>query len=149
MKTLFSILMIAFLISYSCTKVNRTPISFELRFAKTEPDINYKEMTLYNSDLKFFVHDSVFITNNDIMSAEVIEWQKRPNVKVVLNEEGRKKFADFTLNNISKNAAMIVDNKLVSAPRINAQITKGILIIAGFFNQEDAQKIAEGIIPKK
>ena len=128
--------------------MNKAPISFELRFAKTDPDSNFKEMNLYNSDLKFFVHDSVFLTNNDILSAEVIEWQKRPNVRVFLNEKGRKKFADFTLKYVGKNAAMIVDNKLVSAPRINAQVTKGILIIAGFFNQEDAKKIAEGISPK-
>lgn len=52
------------------------------------------------------------------------------------------------MNNVGKIAAIIVDNKLVSAPRINAQIRNGKLIITGFFNHEEALKIADGILPK-
>jgi preprotein translocase subunit SecD len=41
---------------------------------------------------------------------------------------------------------MIVDNKLGSAPRINAQITQGILLIVGLFTYEEAKTISEGIL---
>ena len=94
------------------------------------------------------MYDSVFLNNENIKGTEIIDWETHPKVLVTLNENGRKKFADFTLNNIGKNAAMIVDGKLVSAPRINAQITKGILIIHGILTHEESQKIAGGIIPK-
>jgi len=104
-------------------------------------------MTFLQTGQNFYIHDSVFISNSDLLSAAVIDRQTQPKVKVRLTEQGRKKFAEFTLNHIGKNAAMIVDNKLVSAPRINAQITQGIFLIVGLFNEEEAQTIADGIVP--
>ena len=44
---------------------------------------------------------------------------------------------------------MIVDNKLVSAPRINAQITQGVLLIVGYFDLKEAKNIADGIMINK
>jgi len=105
-------------------------------------------MNFYHSDQKFFVYDSIYLKNDDITSTEIIDWQSQPKVQVMLNNEGRKKFAAFTQKNVGKIAAMIVDNKLVSAPRINAPIRNGTLIIIGYFNHEEAIKIANGIVPK-
>ena len=98
-------------------------------------------MVFYKTDKKFFVHDSVYLTNDDITSTDIIDWKTQPKVQVILSEVGREKFAEFTKMNVGKNAAMIVDKKLVSAPRINAQITKGVLLIVGFFDQEEAKKL--------
>jgi len=106
------------------------------------------QMNFYHSDQKFFVYDSIYLKNDDITSTEIIDWQSQPKVQVMLNNEGRKKFAAFTQKNVGKIAAMIVDNKLVSAPRINAPIRNGTLIIIGYFNHEEAIKIANGIVPK-
>lgn len=147
MKTSFLVFLALILISCTQKKSNKDLISFELRLADAENKVNLKEMAFYNSEQKFFVGDSVFLDNSDLTSAEVIDVHSHPKIKVTLNEKGKKKFADFTLNNIGKNAAMIVDGKLVSAPRINAQITKGILLIVGYFNLEEAVKIADGIVP--
>ena len=148
MKIFFCVLMITFLLSCSVKKFTNENLAFELRLAETEPDINLKEMVFYNTDQKYFVYDSVYLTNSDITSTEVIDLQTQPKVQVTLNEAGRKKFADFTGENVGKNAAMIVDGKLISAPRINAQITKGLLLIVGYFDQEEAQKMATGILPE-
>jgi preprotein translocase subunit SecD len=123
-------------------------LKFELRLAQTEPDSSLQEMIFYNTDKTFFVHDSVYITNKEIVSTDIIDWQTQPKVHVMLNEAGRKKFAEFTKKYVGKNAAMIVGNKLMSAPRIQAPITKGVLLIVGFFSHEEAQKMASGILPK-
>jgi hypothetical protein len=149
-NTMKAILIISFVILiFSCSdkNVHNNILTFELRLADTEPDSDLQEMTFFQTDQKFYVHDSVFITNSDLSSAEVIDRETHPKVKVRLTEQGRRKFAEFTSNNIGKHAAMIVDHKLASAPRINAQITKGILLIVGLFNQEEAQTIADGIVP--
>lgn len=50
--------------------------------------------------------------------------------------------------NVGKNAGIFVDGKLLSAPRINAPIDEGILLIAGFFDREEALKIADGLTPQ-
>ena len=135
---------------FSCTenRTNTEILAFELRLAQTEPDSTLQKMVFYNTDKTFFVHDSVYLTNKEIVSTDIIDWQTQPKVHVRLNEAGRKNFAEFTKNYVGKNAAMIVDNKLMSAPRIQAQITKGELLIVGFFDHEEAQSIAKGILLK-
>ena len=148
MKIIMCTLLLVFLLSCSANNFAKDFLTFQLRLAESEPDSNLKKMNFYNSDLQFFVYDSVFLTNKNITSAEVIDRHTRPKIKVTLNEEGRKNFADFTLKNIGKNAAIIVDGKLVSAPKINDQITQGMLIIVGFFDQKEAQQIARAILPK-
>jgi preprotein translocase subunit SecD len=144
------IFIFTFVIFFSCSDNNFSNdfLSFEIRLAESEHNPNLKEMIFYNSDQKFFVYDSVYLNNDDITTTEIIDWQTQPKVQVMLNDAGREKFAAFTEKNVGKNAAMIVDNKLVSAPRINAQIRIGKLIITGLFSHEEALKIAEGILPK-
>ena len=133
----------------SCTEnvTKHEVLPFELRLAAVEPFPNSVEMTLYNSDQKFFVADSVFLNNNDITETEIIDWETQPKVMLELNDEGREKFAAFTEAYIGKNAAILVDSKLVSVPRINAPISEGKLIIVGLFDHHEAQKIANGIAP--
>jgi preprotein translocase subunit SecD len=147
MKTLLIFLFAAILFSCSDRNATQNVLVFELRLAETEPDPDLQEMVFFNTEKKFYIHDSVFISNDDLISAEVIDWNTQSKVKVTLNKEGRRKFAEFTLNNIGKNAAMIVDDKLVSAPRINAQITQGIFLIVGLLSQDEAQTIADSIVP--
>ena len=149
MKTFLCIMTFAFLISCSAIKNSNNYLSFELRLAETEPTENLKEMVFYKTDQKFYLHETVYLTNAEIISTDIIDWQTQPKVHVTLNEAGRKKFSEFTLQNVGKNAAMIVDNKLMSAPRIQAQITKGELLIVGFFDHQEAQSIASGILYKK
>lgn len=148
MKTFLCIITLAFLMSCSANNNSIQYLSFELRLAETEPNQNLKEMVFYKTDQKFYVHETVYLTNEEIISTDIIDWQTQPKIQVILNEVGRKKFAEFTLKNIGKNAAMIVGNKLMSAPRIQAQITKGMFLIVGFFDHEEAQSIASGILSK-
>ena len=145
MKVFFMIFLTMILISCTQKKTNTNLLSFELRLAYTENKADLKEMVFHNSEQRFFIADSVFFDNSVLVSAEVIDRQSHPKIKVTLNEEGRKKFADFTMNNIGKNAAIIVDGKLVSTPRIMAPITEGILLIVGYFELKEATNIAAGI----
>jgi preprotein translocase subunit SecD len=147
MKAFFMIFLTIILISCTQKKANKDLLTFELRLADTENKADLKEMVFYNTEQRFFVADSVFLDNSVLVSAEVIDRQSHPKIKVTLNEEGRKKFADFTMNNIGKNAAIIVDGKLVSAPRIMAPITDGILLIVGYFDLKEATNISVGIVP--
>src|SRR5438045_245875 len=52
-------------------------------------------------------------------------------VGFVLKGDGAKKFADFTTNNINHYFAIVLDGRVVSAPRIESPITSGQGIITG------------------
>jgi len=148
MRTLINLIFVIALLSCSEKKSDIEFLSFELRLAQREPDSSLTQMVFYNSNENFFVHDSVYVSNRDIDAAQVIDWDTQPKVRVILNETGTEKFAQFTGKYVGEHAAMIVDNKLMSAPRINAQITQGVLLIVGLFDQEEAQRIAEGVLRK-
>lgn len=120
-------------------------LDFELRPAQCEPAAGFNPMALFNSDRTIFVGDSVFVSIEDLISAEVVDKKAQPKVKVLLNEKGRRKFAEFTLQYTGKRAAIIVGGTLVSAPKINARTTKGVLLIAGYFDLKEAEKIAAGL----
>jgi preprotein translocase subunit SecD len=146
MKAISISIMIVFLLSCSDQTSEYEYLSFELRLAQSEADSNLQEMQMHNSDLKFYVEDSVFLRNSDIKSTNVIDMTTQPKVFVNLTKEGTDKFAAFTDRYIGRNAAILVGGKLVSAPRINAKIEEGKLIIVGYFTPEEAEEISEGIM---
>jgi preprotein translocase subunit SecD len=146
MKILIASFVMLLFISCSENIFDKKFLLFEVRLAQTEmyPPVN--EMVVYKGEQTFFVSDTIFLNNEDIKSAELIDWQENPKVKILLNGKGRERFAEFTASHIGQNAAILVDHKLISAPKINASIKEGILLIIGHFDHEEAVRIAEGIV---
>ncbi len=65
-----------------------------------------------------------------------------PAVEFTFNKIGARKFAEATKANIDKKFAILLDNKVISAPKINEPITGGHGIISGNFTAETAQDLA-------
>ncbi|ECP7274917.1 protein translocase subunit SecD [Campylobacter jejuni] len=65
-----------------------------------------------------------------------------PVINFTLNAEGSKKFADYTGANVGKRLAIVLDNKVYSAPSINERIGGGSGQISGAFTQEEARDVA-------
>lgn len=65
-----------------------------------------------------------------------------PVINFTLNSEGAKKFADYTGANVGKRLAIVLDNKVYSAPSINERIGGGSGQISGAFTQEEARDVA-------
>ncbi|MFA5880425.1 MAG: protein translocase subunit SecD [Candidatus Margulisiibacteriota bacterium] len=84
------------------------------------------------------------LTGKDLKRADATINQEsgEPVVSIEFNSEGAKKFADLTKKNLNKPLAIYLDNQLVSAPNVQAQINDGKAIIEGQFNINDAKKLA-------
>jgi preprotein translocase subunit SecD len=65
-----------------------------------------------------------------------------PIVNITFNSEGGGKFARLTTENVGKPFAIILDNKVISAPRINEPILGGSAQISGSFTTESANQLA-------
>jgi preprotein translocase subunit SecD len=65
-----------------------------------------------------------------------------PEVTLTLNGVGTKRFAATTIENTGKPFAIIVDNKIISAPRINEPILGGQARISGGFTSDTANQLA-------
>lgn len=65
-----------------------------------------------------------------------------PYVSMELNNEGAKVFSKVTGMNIDRQLAIVLDNKVSSAPVIQTKITTGSAMIEGTFTMEEAQDLA-------
>ncbi|XVN41162.1 MAG: protein translocase subunit SecD [Rickettsia endosymbiont of Argas persicus] len=63
-------------------------------------------------------------------------------VSFSFNNLGSKLFGEITKNNVGKHLAIVLDNKLLSAPKINQPIMGGSGIISGDFTVESANELA-------
>ncbi len=66
----------------------------------------------------------------------------QPAVTIQFDSEGGQKFARMTQQNTGKLFAIILDGKVISAPRINEPILGGVSQISGAFTTESANQLA-------
>lgn len=66
----------------------------------------------------------------------------RPVVTFRFNGLGARRFADATAQNVGKRFAIVLDNKVISAPNINEPINGGSGQISGNFTTESANNLA-------
>lgn len=82
------------------------------------------------------------VTGRDLKNARPSRGQLNdPIVEFSLNPEGAEKFSTLTGGNIGRQLAIVLDGKIVSAPRINARI-RDQGIIEGGFTEAGAQDLA-------
>jgi preprotein translocase subunit SecD len=65
-----------------------------------------------------------------------------PNVVISFDSTGSRRFARVTTENVGKPFAIILDNQVISAPRINEPILGGQAQISGSFTVESANQLA-------
>jgi protein-export membrane protein SecD len=79
--------------------------------------------------------------------------QSQPVVTFRFNTKGAERFGKLTRDNVGKPFAIILDDEIVSAPRINEPILGGSGQISGNFTTEEAQNLAivlrSGALPAK
>ncbi len=66
----------------------------------------------------------------------------RPDIEFRFNGQGTRRFADVSSQNVGKRFAIILDNRVISAPTIDEPITTGSGQIAGNFTTESAAQLA-------
>jgi SecD/SecF fusion protein len=66
----------------------------------------------------------------------------QPAVDMSMDPTGARKWAKITRENINKRIAIVLDNYVYSAPRVNVEIPNGKSIIEGDFTVEEARDLA-------
>jgi len=65
-----------------------------------------------------------------------------PQVQLVFNSTGAKKFADITSRLVGKTLAIALDNRFVSTPTVNQAIEGGNAVIEGTFTVDEATQLS-------
>lgn len=89
------------------------------------------------------VKKKIIVSGDQLTNAQAsFSQNSQPVVAFSFNNIGSKLFAEITKNNSGKRLAIILDNKLLSAPVINEPILGGSGIISGSFTVQSANELA-------
>lgn len=109
--------------------------------------IMYEEITGENGEVKNYplaIKNRVMLSGDLLVDASV-DYDQQTNKPVVafrFNSEGARRFGEITRDNIGKHFAIVLDNKVITAPRILSAILGGSGIITGGFSAESANDLA-------
>lgn len=94
------------------------------------------------------------VTGEELTNAQPsFDQNGRPAVSFTFNSAGARKFGEYTAANVGAPFAIVLDEEVISAPRINEAIPGGSGIITGNFTVEESTRLAvllrAGALPAK
>jgi len=91
----------------------------------------------------FLVNRVAAVTGNDLRTAQpTTDEINQPAVRFVLNNQGVEKFSRVTAANVGKQLAIVLDNKVRSAPVIEGPIPSAEARITGRFTQQEVKDLS-------
>lgn len=84
------------------------------------------------------------LTGKDLQRTQVSFDQSTgaPQVQIQFTNEGAKKFADITKENVGKIVAIVLDDQIISAPVVQQEIIGGTAVISGSSDIEEARRLS-------
>ena len=112
--------------------------------SESEDDFGSEFLSYEDSEAQLSVSKRVVLSGNNLISAQPSfdNQNNQSTVNISLDRAGAKKFARVTQNNIGKRLAIILDNKIISAPVIQDAILGGNSVISGNFTFQSATDLA-------
>ncbi len=96
-----------------------------------------------DNDLRYVIKKRVGVSGDNLADASAsVDQFNRPIVSLRFDSVGSRKFSDLTSKNVGKRFAIILDNKVISAPVIQEAIPTGNAQISGNFTFDTANDLA-------
>lgn len=106
-----------------------------------------REMTITRSGEKYYLHQEVLLSKDDIDSAWVEITDAGPEVRVLFTEEGKVKMTEAYRAQPGKRLGVVIDSQLVSAPLLTEELPQeGFTILSGDVSDEEARRILQDIV---
>jgi preprotein translocase subunit SecD len=133
---------------FATARPDEKKVVVEFRIAEREPADGLTEMTVIGTKDKVFVPKRAVASNADIAKASAgVDAASNPCIDVVFSDTGAKKMAVISEKNRDKLLAILIDGKVVSAPRIIEKFSDRAQI-TGKFTKEDVEKLVQAINAK-
>ena len=119
-------------------------LSFQFVSNKTEDSFGVEKLKYDGEDNEEFVSRRIIISGENLIDASP-SMNSQTNETVVtfnLDRVGTKKFAKATSSGVGKKLAIILDNKIISAPTVSEAIVGGSGQITGNFTFQSATDLA-------
>ncbi|MCI0606861.1 hypothetical protein L0156_28085 [bacterium] len=144
---MFAVLLISIPVTiFTAPKKNaREAVRFEIRSVETSPVPGTEPEIARLSSETYYIDSNVELNNRHVRKATM---RRDPNgvfIDVELTNDGAKYFGEFTQQRAGKQIGILLNGQLWTTALIQTQITGGHLIISGFSDETEAEKIARGI----
>ena len=148
MKKILFLAIVVALTGCATTRDQKTSVLLEFRPGSQSPGPGLTKMTVVGSEQTLYISEDVVLGNADVSSSRVVSGVNgRLRIKITFTTTtGAERFATATENNVRKPLGILVDGKLISAPIVMEKITGRSAEISGSFTQEEAKRIADGIV---
>jgi protein-export membrane protein SecD len=91
---------------------------------------------------EYVLRRRIEVSGEDLVDAQPTFQDGQPVVSFRFDASGARKFGKVTTENVGQLFAIVLDGKVISAPRIREPITQGSGIISGNFTVESANELA-------
>jgi len=150
---LSTILILSLALVASKTEVQENPqnrVKIEFRLAESSPSEGLQEVSIEGTSEKLYVRKEVIVSNKDVVAARPIP-SLVPNsfdIEIEFSDEGAKKIAKATSENIGKRIAILIDGKAIVAPVVRSTISNKAVIAgsAPSFTRYEAEDLARKIV---
>ena len=110
-------------------------------------------LNVYNSDRYYCMekNNKMTLENIDSLNIGFDKYSKTFNLNFHFNKVGTDQLANFSTNNINKEAGFFINNKLISAARITSSIESGNMTLGGNFSESELstfKKEIEAVVHK-
>lgn len=140
--------------------INKIGATYELSFMEEADEATGAQMNDYYDPAYTYPKywKATDLTGRQLKTSEATFQNQNQNslnseavVSISFDNAGREKFREITKRNLQKQVAIVLDNKIVSAPMVQAEITDGNAVITGSKDIKEAQQLAkrlnEGMLP--
>jgi protein-export membrane protein SecD len=102
------------------------------------------ELLYEDPGIPYIIERRVIVAGEQLTNArqDIDQRTNQPVVAFSFDTQGARRFGDATKANVGRRFAIVLDNKVVSAPRINEAILGGSGIITGNFTFQSANDLA-------
>jgi preprotein translocase subunit SecD len=115
-------------------------------FFRIKPDTSFQDSKILkgyvSNDIYYVVKNAVEIDGASLINANTSINNAEAGVSFELDVVGARRFAEITRANVGRPFAIVLDNKVLSAPTIREPILGGAGIISGSFTLEEAKELA-------
>ena len=120
------------------------PVVSRTTDGNTAPGARQELLPSIDEEGVFYILDQTpVVTGEELTNAQpAFDQNGRPAVNFQFNVSGARKFGEYTAANVGAPFAIVLDDEVISAPRINEAIPGGSGIITGNFTVEDSTGLA-------
>ena len=106
-------------------------------------EFGFEKLTSENGE-ELLISKRIIVSGDNLIDAQprMDTQTNQPNVTFTLDRSGAQKFAKATSQNVGKRIAIVLDNKVISAPSIREPITGGQGNISGNFNFQEVTDLS-------